>query len=529
MNTHHLASLKPLLSEWPFLLVALCLVHMLQPAFQADFALIDDHEIISLLGREGRLTMGQVIPLIRDYAIEKAGRFRPGYYTLKVLEAYVADGHANCWHVHRCLLAIVSAGALYCLVRCLLPPFAAAIVALLFFAGRQNEIWIRLGPNETYGVPFCLVGMAWVALWVARDRWRPTTLLPGFTLIWLAGFMKESFIPVLPGVLAFLYIIMPIVLRHPVLRPGSLTFADSLTLVLLLLGIGIQVGLVILVLKKYGHVYGASFTATAFVGAIKPTMKEYARQSAWFLAVVVALLRPLLGTGPGREFRSWFCDMASMVGLLLAGAFLILVPQWAILGRQPLAGRYLIPGNLFVVFSVSVALYFSFGKSSLQGPVLVKFALLSVFLTIVLFRGRETRQAAHWHAYDTRRFQARVQQIVQLKEAHPDLPLLFCSEDPDDWEALYSVAIYLSVKLPEGERPILASLPSLRGKGVPPKERLPPELASELEHVQKALKSTGVFSGRPGFDLADDECIAVMFHSFTDYYAGKYRISIFGP
>src|SRR5262249_54975426 len=152
-----------------------------------------------------------------------------------VLETYLVGGHPNRWHADRLLLAFVSAGALYCTVRSLLPPFSAAVVTLLFFSGRQNDIWVRLGPAETYGVPFCLLGLVWIAVSAGRGQWRPTRLLPGFALIWLAGLMKESFIPILPGVLVFLYIVIPVLLRPFGPRLSQFTLLDALALIVVLL------------------------------------------------------------------------------------------------------------------------------------------------------------------------------------------------------------------------------------------------------------------------------------------------------
>ena len=74
-----------------------------------------------------------------------------------------------------------------------------------FFSGPQNEIWTRLGPQEAYGVPLVLAGLAWIVVQLERHNWQPTWLFPGFAVLLLAGFVKESFIPVLPGALAFIY------------------------------------------------------------------------------------------------------------------------------------------------------------------------------------------------------------------------------------------------------------------------------------------------------------------------------------
>ena len=46
---------KRLLREWPLVFVFGCIVFMLHPMLHADFAVIDDHEIVSILGRDNRV------------------------------------------------------------------------------------------------------------------------------------------------------------------------------------------------------------------------------------------------------------------------------------------------------------------------------------------------------------------------------------------------------------------------------------------------------------------------------------------
>jgi hypothetical protein len=54
--------------------------------------------------------------------------------------------------------------------------------------------------------------LAWIAVQLGRHKWQPTWLFPGFAVLLLVGFVKESFIPVLPGVLVFIHIVMPLTL-----------------------------------------------------------------------------------------------------------------------------------------------------------------------------------------------------------------------------------------------------------------------------------------------------------------------------
>ena len=76
---------KRLLREWPLVFVFGCIVFMLHPMLHADFGVIDDHEIVSILERDNRVQMSEISPLIQQWVIEQNGRFRPGYYVLRIL------------------------------------------------------------------------------------------------------------------------------------------------------------------------------------------------------------------------------------------------------------------------------------------------------------------------------------------------------------------------------------------------------------------------------------------------------------
>ncbi len=222
MRTPSLSSyVTCLVREWPLVFVCGCLIFMIRPMLTAGFGMIDDHEIVSILGRDKRVGVTELSPLIQQYAVESNGRFRPGYYVFRIFEAFCFRLDAGLWHTNRLLLALVSSLALYVAIRVVLQPFLAGVITLLFFSGPQNEIWIHLGPAESYGVPLTLMGIAWIAVQLGRQRWQPVRLVPGFVLLWIAGFVKESFIPVLPAALLFTYVVMPLILS-PLVRSARI-------------------------------------------------------------------------------------------------------------------------------------------------------------------------------------------------------------------------------------------------------------------------------------------------------------------
>jgi hypothetical protein len=509
-----------LLREWPLVFVFGCIVFMLHPMLHADFGMIDDHEIVSILGRDNRVKTSEISPLIQQWVMEHNGRFRPGYYVLRILEAFFVGDHASLWYTNRLLLALVSALALYWGLRVLLRPFPAGVVTLLFFSGSQNEMWISLGPQEAYGAPLLLAGLAWITVQLGRHNWQPTRLFPGLVVLLLTGFVKESFVPVLPGVLAFIYIVMPSM--FPSMVSGRLRFRrlDVLILLLLVTGVGTQVWLTVRVLNTYGHQYSAEISLRSFLYAMKSMLERYAKDTLWFVPVVAGLAGFLPRNSQEWKEPSWCRDLMKATVLLAAGGFLILVPQGFVYSGNSLAGRYLTPGNLFIVFAAALGLYWCSNNFVERGRAKLRGIVAGMLIAVALFRLFGTYREANAAALSSHKFQAKLAAIVALKTQHPELPLLFYSTNIFDREPIVSVASFLAVRLPNPEQPFLNTSNWETGANSLRKIRLAKRLREESLEGDKLFAKISDFHGSNG------QCIAVIFSGFTENSRCAYSVRV---
>lgn len=486
----------------------------------ADFGIIDDHEIVSILGRDNVVRNSEIFPLVAEYSIEQNGRFRPGYYVLRILEAFFVGSNASLWHTNRLLFALISAAALYGAARVLLHPFPAGVVTLLLFSGAQNEIWTGLGPPEAYGVPLVLVGLAWIAVQLGRHHWQPARLFPGFALLLLAGFIKESFIPILPAAFVFIYLVIPFVIPSIIPDRRQLRLLDVLILFLLITGLGAQIWLTLTMLRTYGHQYAAEISLRSFLYAIKLTLERYSKDTLWFVPVVVGLAGLLPRKSQEWKEPSWRRNMIRAIVLLTAGGFLILVPQWFIYTGNPLEGRYLTPGNLFIVFAATLGLYLCSNNFVERGHAKLRGVVAGMLIAVTLFRLFGTYREANAAALSTHKFQAKLVDIVQLKTQHPELPLLFYSTNVFDREPLVSVVSFLTVKLPNPERPFL--YPS--NWEIEASSPLRVRLANLLR--EESLTGVKYFAKIADFRGGNGRCIAVIFSGFTENVRCDYAVRI---
>ena len=381
-------------------------------------------------------------------------------------------------------------------------------------------MWTRLGPGEAYGVPLVLAGLAWVVVQLERYNWQPTWLFPGFAVLLLAGFMKESFVPVLPGVLAFIYIVMPLML--PSIVPGRPQFRlfDVLILLLLVTGVGTQVWLCVSMVNTYSHQYSAEMSLRSFLYAVKSTLENYSKGTLWFVPVVVGLAGFLPRNSQEWKEPSWRGDLIKATVLLATGGFLILVPQWFVYSGLSLAGRYLTPGNLFIVFAAALGLYWCSSNFVGRGRAKLRGVVAGMLIAVTLFRVFGTYRDANAAALSTHKFQTKLAEIVGLKTQHPELPLLFYSTNVFDREPLISVAIFLAIRLPNPEQPFLNTSNWETGADSPRKIRLAKLIR------QESLEGDEHFAKISDFRGSNGRCIAVIFSGFTENFRCAYSVRV---
>jgi hypothetical protein len=184
---------------------------------------------------------------------------------------------------------------------------------------------------------------------------------------------------------------------------------------------------------------------------------------------------------------------------------LILGPQWVVLGNlSSLPGRYLTPGNLFVVFAAALGLYGVSGNPGRRHAVVRSF-IIGVLVAAALFNVFRTYQNAAAQARANREFQATLAGIVEVKSEHPELPLLYCSTRALDIEPMISVARFLAVKLPSSERPFLNSFSWAAAATSPLEQALATILSKQSAEGDELFAAIADFRGTNG------RCIAVVF------------------
>ncbi len=157
----------------PWIVFAVFGFYLIGNNFNAKLGMIDDHEIAMFLGSDGKVSVDEFPKEILKTEIGQWGsylRYRPSYYTLRVLETALWRDDARLWYLSRYLMLVVSMVLGY---QIMIMYFPQIVSYLFIFYIMTMPFWpdmlTRLGPSEMYALPAVLLfvyGLIKNKLWI---------------------------------------------------------------------------------------------------------------------------------------------------------------------------------------------------------------------------------------------------------------------------------------------------------------------------------------------------------------------------
>lgn len=416
-------------ARWIWLAVALgVLLYMMWPSFQIRFGIVDDHEIIDMIGRRDRIPAGDVVDTFLHRANEGIGRFRPVYWVGRTLEAATAGTNATWWHVDRFVLAAVVVAGIYATaVRFVWPPLAG-LLALVPVLGIQSETWSRLGPNEAYAMPLLAVGLALVVRRVHRGD-PPAQQWVGYGFLLASALAKENFLPVAVVIIAWS------ALHHGFRRWSR---ADWVVLAGAAVVAVLDVLAILHKTRAFGDVYGQSRSPANILSWLEFAFVTTDASSRFLLGLVVGVLLCLLPRRPDRR---------TVVGIVVA-CVLVVATQVLFYAGGPKAGRYLYPLAILGIAGWILAGH-QLRRYADRRWVPVVGAIGAVVLLVPTVRAEVDayRAGALMTAYNTEAFQAHLDWLeAQIESTQLDVVVVQPYEASSDIEPTLSLARYLTTQ-----------------------------------------------------------------------------------
>ena len=458
-------------SPWVNFLVIACLSGALsflltgKQIYQANWGLIDDHEVFYYLGSSLQLPASDIWStlLAKTEAGSLQGRFRPSYYFIKLIETSLWGENVHLWYLgHTIGFAIFLGSIWWTMHRFVGGWLSGSLTAYISLLPLWTGVWSRLGPSEIYGAA-CVGVMVFAADFLLLSE-RPRTrnacaILLTFATIVLIG-LKETFIP-LAGGPAAIFILVGIRKKLPPVLIGLLAL-----LIMACLG-----GLVFVVSRQvlaagadyYANSVGPSrtlrFGATGFLEAVLRT---------WWLYVIPIAFFQMLKVIPRKPIAAWIADSRVAVGAY--GFLLISYAAQCALYRSgfPQNNRYDFPAMLLVPLTccilaceISCKIRPLFPERTVN-RVQFAAAVFLLFALVPVYKAPPLIAAVRANIETTNLFHSELQRAVRAAEASPDAPIILEAYGPGAYEAVFSLSYFMpalgarnriSVRLHPDEKP----------------------------------------------------------------------------
>ncbi len=452
MTNDLLSSKKILLLQ---LLFAFAFSYLLFGAnFTAQFGLIDDHEIISYLGSDQTLHFSEIFAKLKHTEVwfgNPSTRYRPSYYSLRLLETAIWGKSAFYWYAARILMFWISVVITW---RLCMRPFGVilgGISTLVIFSNAYwADIFARLGPSEIYcTIGLALYSLAYVELGgesrIQNDAWW--LLLTIGAIVCMGS--KENLVLLLP--VTFL-LCLRAYKRNTLTRFAGITSGVNLAF-----GFFVTAVVAGSIRKSGVDVYMNSVSPQARISALcsaignPQTFTVFVPflSSLLFMFMIIILVRY-------KSFQSQDYDPIYHAKRLVLVQFCLAIVFLSQLifynGAWPTRMRYDFPGLVGVNLASIVLVYsvaYSLGNIYLRArwrstaPQFITSVLCCIyFFGYGLGEVKDIQAAAGENSFKTKQFTAVFHKILNTVKPEPTVPVVLESNSIWDLEPVFSARTY---------------------------------------------------------------------------------------
>lgn len=166
---------------------------------------VDDHETVRI-AKEHLLNGATIRDHIKQFLISDFSlRWRPLYWLIRILMAHLLGMNCAVYNILLAIMGVATYLSLYYLSRYLGTDIIYShIFSLLVLQGRQFEVWFRISNQENLGLFLIAVSIMLIIAQRKDSRYNALkyNLIIGAS-VFLAAFIKESFLILIPGIILF--------------------------------------------------------------------------------------------------------------------------------------------------------------------------------------------------------------------------------------------------------------------------------------------------------------------------------------
>ncbi len=412
---------------------------------RAQWWIIDDHEIMWIIGTGERLSIQQYVPKLMQTELNPRSqfpRFRPVDYVLKLGEAMIWGKDPTPWYLLRiCLFAFLGLALWYVMARWIGLVLSGFLSVFALGAAYWADIVARLGASEIYGA----FGLALFVLGAERLRRRGRQsagwILLGLGTIVGAG-SKEN----------FLFLVIPLLAllawsawEHTAGKIAWLAAASA---------VAFSVWIAVVTTRRVALLGADVYNSSSDVGMrLTGVLRGLAQPSLIAVGVLPWLFFGLYILARNRQpALSRLSGIAGMCTLLILAV--VLSQLFFYNGDWPVGNRYDFPGMLAWPLALFVLVwYFQRLTATLQLPKgLLRVARVTILMLCLLAAVsrvgdvRYVRQSSLDNVRRTVRFTQEIAALSELAKEHPGYAFVFTANDTWDYEPVFSYPRFLAAQ-----------------------------------------------------------------------------------
>jgi hypothetical protein len=411
----------------------------------AEWKQVDDHEIISFLGKDKKLLVTEIpriflsSPDITDFG--KTTRFRPSYYLLRIIETAFIGGNVHAWYAFQLILLIIFLSIFWFIILPVTGLYGGAVfITVLLMNTYWADLVSRLGCNEIYAIPGLAI-FIYGFVCICRNLYHgvvPKGKYWAFLCIGsvVCGGSKENFlfllIPTLYcGFLQYYY------KKHTLI--SLLFFCLTITFNLMVMSVIIPP---LITIGK--DLYGNEVSLNNILLTLSVEYKTYNSM----LAISFLILLFLMGLFFYVRNYNKFFKLTIKTATYITGLFILYLTQNIYYhGILPTQTRYDFPAMLFAPIAFLVLYNYVLTimniqnrrKSHVNGVI---FTILFIFLMYT--KGFSVLiSKVNQNVDETITYTRHLRNIVSVLQNQPQSPLVLESYSPLDFDALQNYELFL--------------------------------------------------------------------------------------
>lgn len=437
-------------------------IFMFGSNLQAEFSVIDDHNIVSLIGTDNTISMKEAFDYIkedRDFQIGEYGRFRPSFQVGRAIEVYLFEGSVINYQIARLSIFIALNIVISILIINKIGFLYGYIISLILLSEPAwKDIFTRIITSEAYviyGLVFFIPTCIWLYYGVKKDFQSHSKLVFYSILLvyFLSGLLsigsKENFIFLIIAPMIILFLAFKSQIRSNLNRSIKL-----LSFLLVVYGLFIGGVMLLYFLNTDDNIagYGLFDVSETFLKISYSFIKIFFIE--WFGLIFVLI--PVSFYFLQRILKIDISNIKShVIRLCFWGALLAIFVSFQVLyytGGLPSQMRYDFPLILFFSFYLSLLVFFM--KKTLPFFVSYKYIRLMILVPLVaVFIIKDpvngilkSRDASLQHKDRTNEFSSVINSIQDLAKKDTNSVILINSFDVWDYELISSFYKYIKYR-----------------------------------------------------------------------------------